>query len=256
MPREFTVGRLAVHVLPTGPSMAEQAAKHVAKAFQDLGGNGPVNILFGGAESQIAFHRELANREDIDWARVHAFNVDDYWEPTMDRRFSVAACIETYLYGAVRPARIDGLNCCALDAERERARYEEVLRDHRLHIACIGVGESGHIGLNEPCQTSFEDSSLARIITLPEASRSQLQRDQFLGGTEIPHRGITTTIPKIMEARTVLAVVPFRNKAQVVRRLLTEPVSEACPATILRTHPNAHLYLDAESASLLVPGPS
>jgi len=137
------------------------------------------------------------------------------------------------------------------DAEAERARYEGILRAHTLYMACIGIGESGHIGLNGPGQTDFHDAALTRIVTLPPTSRAQLERDEFLGGTAIPAKGITTTIPKLMEARYMFVVVPFANKAQIVRRLIAEPVSEALPATILKTHPNAHLYLDAESASLL-----
>ena len=36
-----------------------------------------------------------------------------------------------------------------------------------------------------------------------------------------------------------------------IHATLRGPIVTACPASILRTHPHAHLYLDAESAALL-----
>ncbi len=251
MTTHFKNDKLSVFIYPTTDAMAREAAKAVTKAYLTFEEAEKVNIMFGGAESQKAFQRELMTQKEIDWNRVHAFNIDDYWDPSMDPRFSVGACLDAFLYDSACPGWIDRVNCCAPDAEIERARYENVLKKNQLHIACIGVGESGHIGLNEQGQTDFQDTNLTRIITLPETSRSQLERDEFLGGAAIPRKGITTTVPKVMEAPFLIAVVPFKNKAEAVRKLLSEPVSEDCPATILKTHPNAHLYLDRESASLI-----
>jgi glucosamine-6-phosphate deaminase len=231
--------------------MAEHAAECVVAAYEGYAQREWVNMMFAGAESQRDFQRTLARRPEIDWGRVHAYNIDDYWDPNMDPALSVGACLDAYLYHAAHPATLDRVNPLAPDAQRERARYQAVLAQVRLDIACIGVGESGHIGLNEAGQARFDDEELVRVVELPPASIAQLERDEFLGGAPIPSHGITTTIPKVMEARHLFVIVPYRNKAAIVARLLSEPISESLPATVLRTHPNARLYLDADSASLI-----
>ena len=249
--RQFTVDNLTVLAFDTTQEMAERATHDVVEAcaaYRDLP---TVNMMLAGAESQKAFQQTLARRPEIDWDKVHAFNIDDYWDPAMDPKFSVGACVDAYLYDSVHPAKLDRVNPIAGDVEPERARYEQILGDHHIHIACIGIGESGHIGLNEPGQTRFDDPALARVVTLPPASVAQLERDEFLGGTAIPTMGITTTISKLMEAERIFVIVPYHNKAEIVARMLSEPVSEDLPATILRRHANARLYLDAESAYLI-----
>ena len=58
---------------------------------------------------------------------------------------------------------------------------------------------------------------------------------------------------QIMKAREIVAVVPDRRKAPAVKLCLEGDVRPEAPASILRTHPNATLYLDEESAALLSP---
>jgi len=58
-----------------------------------------------------------------------------------------------------------------------------------------------------------------------------------------------------MSAASLSIVVPGPAKAEAVRHSLEGPVSTACPASILRTHGSARLFLDRDSAALLaVPG--
>ena len=249
--RQYMVDHLSVLAFDTTQEMAERATQDVAEAYTAYRDLPTVNIMFAGAESQKDFQQRLARRPEIDWVAVHAFNIDDYWDPAMDPEFSVGACVDAYLYNSVRPAELDRVNPIAADVEAERDRYERVLSQYHIHLACIGIGESGHIGLNEPDQTRFDDPALVRIINLPPESVAQLERDEFLGGTAIPTMGITTTISKLMEAERMFIIVPYRNKAEIVARMLSEPISEDLPATILRRHANARLYLDNQSASLI-----
>jgi len=67
----------------------------------------------------------------------------------------------------------------------------------------------------------------------------------------MPAQAITLTYPTLMAARAVIGIVPGAHKARAVRAALNDPVSPSCPATILRSHPNATLFLDKDAASLL-----
>jgi glucosamine-6-phosphate deaminase len=49
----------------------------------------------------------------------------------------------------------------------------------------------------------------------------------------------------------VICCVPERRKAEAVRAALEGPVSPTCPASLVRTHRGALVFLDEEAASLL-----
>jgi len=45
--------------------------------------------------------------------------------------------------------------------------------------------------------------------------------------------------------------VPGPRKAEAVRATVQGPIATTCPASILRLHPDATLYIDTAAASLL-----
>jgi glucosamine-6-phosphate deaminase len=54
-----------------------------------------------------------------------------------------------------------------------------------------------------------------------------------------------------MKASEILCIVPDARKAKAVQACLEGAVSPMTPASILQTHPNTTIFLDADSASLL-----
>ncbi|MFT4024699.1 MAG: 6-phosphogluconolactonase, partial [Flavihumibacter sp.] len=67
----------------------------------------------------------------------------------------------------------------------------------------------------------------------------------------VPVKAITLTIPALLIARRIFCVVPGARKAEAVYRTITDSVSPVIPATVLRTHNDAALYIDHASSSLL-----
>ena len=67
----------------------------------------------------------------------------------------------------------------------------------------------------------------------------------------MPREAVTITCTGLFRANAWVSCVPERRKAEAVRGALEGPISEACPASLVRRHPNATVYLDIESASLL-----
>lgn len=224
------------------------AADFAAVAHERLEQTPEINVVFAGAESQMMFHRALARRTDIPWHRIHAFAVDDFWSPGLPEACAVAAEPKRELYAHVRPASVNVIDPSAPDAEAEALRYEALIRAHPPHIACIGIGCSGHLALNEPGDTHFSETRWARVVEICEASKRQLEVDpNFCMLPAIPEKGITLTIPAILHATTILTLVPYAIKAPIVRRFFESPVSEDMPATILKQHPGTRLYLDRDS---------
>ncbi len=140
----------------------------------------------------------------------------------------------------------------APDSEQEALRYEALLRAHSLDLCCAGIGENGHLAFNDPPVADFDDPRDVKIVALDEASRrQQVGEGHFASIADVPTRAITVTIPALLRAHRVLVIVPEARKARPVREALYGPISTACPASILRRQPNATLYLDLESATLL-----
>ncbi|HSK68324.1 MAG TPA: 6-phosphogluconolactonase, partial [Candidatus Limnocylindria bacterium] len=135
------------------------------------------------------------------------------------------------------------------------ARYAELLRQNPPDVCFMGVGENGHIAFNDPPVADFSDPETVKVVDLDDVCRAQQVNDGcFPTFDDVPERALTLTIPTLFSATHVVCTVPGSTKAEAVRRMLTGAISEACPASILRRHPSAKLFLDRDSAALLQPG--
>lgn len=214
-----------------------------------------VNIVFAAAPSQNEFLEALVKFKDIDWSCVNAFHLDEYVGLSADhpQRFSKFLKDRIFdllpfrnIYYVVPPG------CEQDDPHGLAERYEQILRNNKLHIACIGIGENGHIAFNEPFQAKFDDDKLVRVVKLDERSRQQQVNDGcFQKIEDVPTHAITLTVPAIMSAEHIICVVPGKRKAEAVFKTLEGPISIECPASVMRRHKSVRIFLDKESASLL-----
>jgi len=244
-------GEMDVVVAESTESMGALAASDFAAAARDLLRTlSEINVVFSGAESQQPFHRALLRETGIPWQRINAFGVDEFYAPGLPPESAVSAQPRRDLYRHVPLKSVNVIDFAPADPEAERRRYEQLIREHPPHICCLGVGLSGHIALNEPGATNFEDRQLVRLVTVTAESKRQLSLDpNFRALPSIPDRGLTVTIPVLIGAPVILVVVPFALKAGIVAKLAQATVSPALPASILKTLSKARLYLDPESAA-------
>ena len=116
----------------------------------------------------------------------------------------------------------------------------------------MGIGENGHVAFNDPPVADFNDSHIVKVVKLDEICRNQQVNDGcFPSIDKVPTHAITLTCPTLVSADYLFCIVPAPSKANAVYHTLMDEVSEACPATILRTHNNAVLYLDNDSSKLI-----
>ena len=126
-----------------------------------------------------------------------------------------------------------------------------------LHVAepqlcLLGIGENGHIAFNEPAEADFDDPLEMKIVTLDTTCRQQQAAEGwFPSWQEAPERALTLTIPTVFRVPKLIASVPGPRKAHVIWRTLYDPISTACPSTLLRTHPDVTVFLDTDSAAEL-----
>jgi glucosamine-6-phosphate deaminase len=245
-------GRLTVRVHDSTKEMAEDAARQVAECIRALlSTKAEVNVVFSGALSQQMFHHALAREPGVEWRRVNAYAVDDFWSPRMDPECAVAQQPRRDLYETVRPKSVHTIRFDAPDPEVERSRYEALIAANPPDIACLGIGRSGHVAFNEPGQTDFGDSLKVRIINVVDESKQQLMDDpNFKRLGIIPDKGITITMAELMRCPHVFVIVPFREKAPVVQRLFAlQGATAEFPASILREKDGAILFVDADAYS-------
>ena len=251
--RSFRTDALAVEVYESGEALGRAAAKRVAaelmSAIREVGSG---NLLLATGTSQFAFLDALARDHSVDWLQTTVFHLDEY-EGLSDRHpASFRRYLRERILDQVRPVRLHLLQGDAPDIDAEVARYASLLKTHPIHVACIGIGENGHIAFNDPGVADFADPLPVKVVELDASCRrQQVGEGWFKTLDEVPTRALTLTIPAIMASRMISCVVPDLRKAQAVQHALEGPISTACPATILRRHPNARLFLDTDSASLL-----
>jgi glucosamine-6-phosphate deaminase len=146
------------------------------------------------------------------------------------------------------------LNGDAADLPAECRRYGALLATAPIDAGFVGIGENGHIAFNDPPVADFADPLPVKIVHLDDACRrQQVGEGHFDSISSVPQRALTLTCPTIVAIANLICCVPDLRKAQAVRDALEGATSSACPASILRTHAHAQLFLDAESASLTTP---
>lgn len=246
----FRAGELEVRVFATDAELGATAAGDAAVAIRaGVEQRGAANVMFASGNSQFAFLDALTARGDIAWERVTGFHMDEYVGMDDTHPASFARYMRERIVDVVRPGAfhyVDGTNAPA----SECARYAALLHEHPLDLCCLGVGENGHLAFNDPPYADFDDPVDVKEITLDDASRrQQVGEGHFPHVDVVPRTAITVTIPALLRARRVLAIVPEARKADAIRRALEGPISTTCPASILRRAVHATLYLDEASAA-------
>lgn len=249
----FSQDNLTIERFPSRAEMGRKAAADVtARIATLLGQQRQVNMIFAAAPSQNDFLAALVADPSIDWGRINAFHMDEYVGLAADAPQGFGNFLRDKLFGKVPLREVFYLNGQNGDPEAECRRYADLLRQYPADIVCLGIGENGHIAFNDPHVALFDDPERVKIVDLDPQCRTQQVHDGcFASLDEVPTHALTLTIPALTAGRSLYCIVPAATKARAVKRTLQGSISTECPATVLRRHPSARLYLDADSAALL-----
>jgi glucosamine-6-phosphate deaminase len=226
---------------------ADAAAAAIGKAIQERGN---ARIVAATGVSQIEFLNLLVARSGIDWGQVELFHLDEYIgiradHPASFRRYLLDRLINKV--GLTRYYLLDGESNPADTAEQIGRQIATAPPD----VAFVGIGENGHLAFNDP-PADFDTDLPYIIVTLDDACRrQQVGEGWFATLDEVPTHAISMSIRQILKSREIICVVPEARKARAVKAAVEGPVSPMLPASILRTHPNATLFLDSDAAGLL-----
>lgn len=243
---------LEVKVFKDKHELGKAAAIAVTQKISEvIKEKGSANMIFATGASQFQFIENLL-KQDIEWDKINVFHLDEYLGMPETHPASFRKFLKERIFNIVKPKQVFYINGDAPDAEAEALRYENLLEEYPVDIACIGIGENGHIAFNDPPVADFNDSKLVKVVELDEACRNQqLGEGWFPTFDDVPTHALTLTIPAIMSCKTISCVVPDERKSEAVYNTINAEISTECPATILRKHSDTVLYLDEGSASKL-----
>jgi len=251
--KNFRAGELNVYVYESRPKMGQAAASVIAaeirRAIQE---RGKAVLILASAPSQNEFLASLAAAADIDWPRVTVFHLDEYLgmddrAPQSFRKFLLDRLVNKVPLG-----EFHGLRGEAPDGKAEAKRYADLLAGNPPDFAILGIGENGHLAFIDPPFCDFNDPEPVKVVQLDEVCRNQQVNDgAFASIEEVPRDALSLTIPTLMASPKLFAIAPGPAKRQAIKNTVEGPISTSCPASILRTHPDAHLFVDVVSAEYL-----
>jgi glucosamine-6-phosphate deaminase len=251
--RQMNIDKLRVKIYPDDTAMGQAAADFAEQVLVSvIDRKGSASIILATGASQFSFFKALKNKESISWSKITVFHLDEYADMTDKHPASFRKYLKERILDFVRPNRVYFLQGDAEDPDEEADRYESLLKKSTIDLACIGIGENGHIAFNDPPVADFNDPKLVKLVKLDEACRlQQLGEGWFPALNDVPTHALSLTVPGIMRAERISCVVPDERKAKAVSQTLHGPVTEKCPASILRRHPDCTLFLDEPSASMI-----
>jgi len=210
------------------------------------------NVILATGASQFEMLAELVAAAGIDWSKVTCFHLDEYVgmpesHPASFRKYLRERCVEQL---PTPPAAFH-----FIDAEDNPQatcdRLGQLIAQHPIDVAFIGIGENGHLAFNDP-PADFDTEKPYIVVELDEACRrQQLGEGWFESLADVPQQAVSMSVRQIMKSAAIICSVPDERKAQAVKNCIEGPVTPDVPASILQQHEQATIYLDPDSAKLL-----
>jgi len=253
MRKSFYKDKLKIEIFEKKEAMGQDAASFVAeKLVQAIKDKGFANLILGTGASQYPLLESLLKKE-LDWTKINLFHLDEYIGLSDQHPASFRKFLKERVADKVNPKNVYYLKGDAADINAEIRIYEKLLKDNHIDVACIGIGENGHIAFNDPSVANFNDPEYLKVVELDTACRKQqVGEGWFPSIKHVPAQAVTLTITAIMNCKVLCCTVPDERKSEAVYNTLSGEISTSCPASILRTHEFAVLFLDSFAAKKIL----
>jgi glucosamine-6-phosphate deaminase len=231
-----------------GEAAAVDFAEIVTRAVKE---RGEAAVIFASGNSQLPFLQALRSKPGVPWDKITAFHMDEYLGMSAEHPASFRRFLHEKIVDVFHPRAAYDMRGDAPDVEAELARYTGLLEAHQPVLCVMGVGENGHLAFNDP-PADFQTQKLIHVVTLDMACRrQQVGEGHFPTIDDVPKQALSLTIHALLKPAHIMVLVPESRKANAVKAALEGPMSELCPASILRTQEKVKLYLDRDSSALL-----
>ena len=241
-----------IYVTKNPKELGATAALQVAGLLREtIRKKGSARLLLSTGASQLETIAHLV-KEKVNWSKVEMFHLDEYVGLSEKHKASFRAYLKKRFTSKVKLKAVhfvDGEG----DVNAAIAILNKEITKAPIDVGVIGIGENAHIAFNDP-PADFETKKSYIMVELDKKCKEQQVREGwFKSEADVPPTAITITPNAIMKCRHIVSSVPFNVKAEAVMNTLREKVNPNIPASILKTHPDWHLYLDTESAAKAFP---
>ena len=245
---------MEVHLAATKRETSHAAASAASQKLQkSIRNQGSANFIVATGASQFDFLKALTADNDINWKKTTMFHLDEYIGIPETHPASFRKYLKDRFVEIVQPGTVHFLNGEAHDPQTECDRLNEIISDHLIDVAFVGIGENGHLAFNDP-PADFETAAPYIVVELDERCRlQQVGEGWFHGLDDVPTHAISMSIKQIMKSEKIICTVPDKRKAEAVRACLQGDITPMHPASILQKHKDCTIYLDSGSSSLLTP---
>lgn len=242
---------MEISILQNAVELGNKAAGLIARKLNEIIiDKGEARMVVSTGSSQFEVFRALVN-ENIDWSKVEIFHLDEYIGLPVIHNASFRKYLKDRFISKVPIKKFH-----SIDVE---GNYKNMIREltfevasKPLDIGLIGIGVNGHIAFNDP-PADFETHDPFIVVKLNYVcKKQQVDEGWFKKMDEVPDEAVSMSVWQIMQCSTIFSVVPHEVKAEAVYRTLRNEVSPDVPATILKRHPDWHLFLDRNSASKVI----
>ncbi|MDD5139487.1 MAG: 6-phosphogluconolactonase [Verrucomicrobiales bacterium] len=234
---------MEIKILADADSVAREAAKIIAaEARAAVAARGRFIMAVSGGRTPWQMLRALSG-EEVPWADVHVFQVDERIAPAGDPDRNLTHLLESLLsHAPLRPEQIYAMPVEEKDLAAAAKSYADTLQQIAgsppvLDLAHLGLGTDGHTASLIPNDSVLDVTDAAVALT----------------GIYQKRRRMTLTYPLLNRSRRVLWVVTGAEKVKMLARLRDGDLS--IPAGRIRRE-NALVLTDHASAEKLEPGVS
>jgi glucosamine-6-phosphate deaminase len=247
----FRAGTLKFEIYDSRESAGRAAALAAAQEMHYQTQNGQdLGVIFATGASQLSMLHALTVFPGLPWDKIIGFHMDEYRGIRPDDFASFRRYLREQLTERVPIKEFHEIDGSCEDSESVCKAYAARLRAANPKLCLLGIGENGHLAFNDPCDADFSDPRAVRVAALDKQCREQQVAEGWFPSLEaVPTHAITLTIPTLFRVPKLILSVPGSRKARIVRRVIEDAISTACPATLLRTHPDSTVFLDNESAA-------
>ncbi|MBQ2756150.1 MAG: 6-phosphogluconolactonase [Oscillospiraceae bacterium] len=238
---------MKIVVTKTAQDLGAAAAAEIAELLKKaIAEKGSARVILSTGASQFTTLEALV-KYDLDWSKVEMFHLDEYVGMAETHPASFVGYLKERFVAKVPGVKANFVDATG-DINEMIANLEKLLNEKPVDVGVIGIGENGHIAFNDPpadlaCERAY------KVVDLDErCRRQQLGEGWFPTLADVPTQAVSMTVRQILKCENIVSAVPYAVKAEAIKNTINSEVSAYVPATLLKTHPNVTVYVDADSA--------
>ncbi|HEY7427117.1 MAG TPA: glucosamine-6-phosphate isomerase [Gemmataceae bacterium] len=246
-----------IRILKDMTTLADDMARAMLDCIRQARDEGrrPTLIVPVGPVDQFPLLARRVNEERLSLRDVLFINMDEYltdndeWIPR-EHPLSFRAFMDRQFYDLLDPALAPSAEHRVFPDPKDLGSVgRTIARRGGVDATFGGIGINGHIAFNEPpesgetCSVEAFADRATRVLDVARETRAI--NSVTVGGelSAVPRRCVTVGMREILASRRLHFYCNRPWQSGVVRGALHGPLTPACPASYLRTHPDAALTI-------------